>query len=72
MTQLMWSLHVCPIPDCIHAFVLSDELDELLDSQTELKTALPRKQIKEDMMFKPLESLSFVFYEAGTLLHAVN
>lgn len=34
------------IPDCIHAFVLSDELNELLDSKTELKTTLKKKQNK--------------------------
>lgn len=35
------------IPDCIHAFVLSDELNELLDSKTELKTTLKNKQTKK-------------------------
>lgn len=34
----------CKVPDCIHSLVLPDELNELLDSQTELKTALPKNQ----------------------------
>lgn len=37
-------MNVCVLPDCIHAFVLSDELDELLDSQTELETTLQRSR----------------------------
>lgn len=32
----------CEVPDCIHSLVLPDELNELLDSETELKTALPK------------------------------
>lgn len=35
---------LCELPDCIHSLVLSDELNELLNSQTELKTALPKNQ----------------------------
>lgn len=38
---------LCPVPDCIHAFILSDELNELLDSQTELEATLSGKQTKE-------------------------
>lgn len=31
------------VPDCIHSLVLSDELNELLNSEAELKTALSKK-----------------------------
>lgn len=51
----MCDVVLCPVPDCIHAFVLSDELNELLDSQAELKTTLPKKQTKDASKFKPLK-----------------
>lgn len=44
----------CVVPDCIHSFVLSDELDELLDSQTELKTTLQKKQTESAIELKQL------------------
>lgn len=34
----------CEVPDCIHSLVLSDELNELLNSEAELKTALSKNQ----------------------------
>lgn len=51
-------------PDCIHSFVLSDELDELLDSQTEFKTTLQREQ----MSFHSVSPTEFLFcpHEAWT------
>lgn len=51
---------LCPVPDGIHAFVLSDELNEFLDSQTELKTTLPKKQTKDASKFKPEELHMFI------------
>lgn len=44
---------LCPVPDCIHAFILSDELNELLDSQTELEATLSGKQTKEISHVQP-------------------
>lgn len=41
ISEIVWEL-----PDCIHSLVLSDELNELLNSQTELQTALPKNQTK--------------------------
>lgn len=36
---------VWELPHCIHALVLSDELNKLLNSQTKLQTALQKKNI---------------------------
>lgn len=46
------------VPDCIHSLVLSDELNELLDSQTELKTALPKNKTNASK-FRPQVSQFF-------------
>lgn len=51
---------LCPVPDRIHAFVLSDELNEFLDSQTELKTTLPKKKTTDASKFKPEELHIFI------------
>lgn len=44
---------LCLVPDCIHAFILSDELNKLLDSQTELEATLSEKQTKEISHVQP-------------------
>lgn len=44
---------LCPLPDGIHALVLSDELNELLDPQTELKTTLQITKTQDAKRFKP-------------------
>lgn len=54
------------IPDCIHAFVLFDEFNELLDSQTELKTALPNKETKDRIRVKPLHAAMTSAYSGNT------
>lgn len=55
MIQTVCVVVLCPVPDCIHAFILPDELNELLDSQTELKTTLPKKQTQDAIRFKSLK-----------------
>lgn len=40
------SVYSSAVPHSIHAFILSDEFNKLLDSKTELETTLEDKQKK--------------------------